>query len=422
MSRWQREAALDLRIGAGDWQITQAGDVLARAAFDQLDELLRSLATASLEGMSRGARLDVVVHERWVRSFTVEPPAGLRSLGELRALAAARLEQLFGVDASEWVVRGQWCSTRSFAVTALPVALVEAVRSLCVRAKLRLIAIVPRWVRALSAQPPSTQARWWGITQEGVLTVALVREQRLTFARSMRTAAGANEDEIMAVAVRERTRSALESDDATDPVRRLDVSASTTSDTARPALYAAHDAARNSPRFGLPPLRRAGPMLAAALGLALVLAIGAKDLSALRDEQARLQIELAAARAAAKAVAPEQPRTKPLPVREVEAFNAVAHRLNTPWPDIFAALEQTMPGNVALLGVEPDTGHARLRGSARAADHRAMVDYVERVSSRSPFGQARLVRHELDEKDPARPLKFQFEVSLRSAQASEAAR
>jgi hypothetical protein len=45
-----------------------------------------------------------------------------------------------------------------------------------------------------------------------------------------------------------------------------------------------------------------------------------------------------------------------------------------------------------------------------------MVDYVGRLSSRWPFGQARLLRHEMNEKDTARPLKFQFELSLRSTE------
>jgi hypothetical protein len=72
-----------------------------------------------------------------------------------------------------------------------------------------------------------------------------------------------------------------------------------------------------------------------------------------------------------------------------------------------------------LLGIAPDLQQGRLRGSAQAQDHRPMVDYVERLAAQPPFIQGRLLRHELDEKSGTRPLRFQFEVALRSPAQSE---
>lgn len=418
MSPWRPEATLELRIGAETWRLSRPGDVLARASFDSLDDLVRSFESASIESGVSGARVAAVVHEQWVRSFTVHPPEGLRNLNELRALARVRLEQLFSVDASQWIVRGDWSGTRGFVVTAMPIALFDAVLAFCGRSKLRLSKLLPWWVHPLgSAEAVSNPSQWWSIRQDGVLTVVHSGDGRLVFARSVRLTDDASEDAVRAIAERERMRFGIL---AAPPTRLLYVDLRADDSVLLPQhapLCTAHDAARTDHPFAWPQRHRAWPTIAVAIGLVALVTTGAVRMSSLADEQSAMVETLAKARATLPVATPVRPDSKPLPRRDVDAINAVTHRLNTPWPDIFATLEQTTPRNVALLGVEPDTGQARLRGSARAADHRAMVDYVDRLSSRWPLGQARLVRHEMDDKDPTRPLKFQFEVTLQPAEA-----
>jgi Tfp pilus assembly protein PilN len=418
VSLWRPEAALELRIGPRDWRLTRAGIVVARADFDSLDGMVQSFSSASLTAQPGGTkRLAVVVHEQWVRSFTVHPPAGLRGLRELRALARARLEQLYGIDSSSWTVRAEWSGTRRFVVTAMPLAMIDALKAFCGRMSLQLAAIVPMWVHALASRGLSRRPQWWGITQEDQLTVVHTHDGRLSYARSVRLAAEAREEDICEIAQRECMRSDVATDAGVSALQRIDARAGTTTlSRARKALCAEHDAARNGHPFAPPRLHRAWPTLAVAASLIALATTGAWKMSALNGERSGLERELAAARAAMPVATPAQHESRPPPRREVDAFNAVAHRLNTPWPDIFASLEQTMPANVALLGIDPDTGQSRMRGSAQAVDHRAMVDYVGRLSSRWPFGQARLLRHEMNEKDSARPLRFQFELSLQSSE------
>lgn len=60
------------------------------------------------------AGLDLAVH--WVQS----PPAGLRSLPELRQVAAVRCAALHGGDPQDWWVAGDWNARRDFVCSALP--------------------------------------------------------------------------------------------------------------------------------------------------------------------------------------------------------------------------------------------------------------------------------------------------------------
>ena len=428
MSLWRRNnAVFDLQVGARDWQLCQADRVLAGASFESLDELAASLASAPIDPSMPGAtRMTVAVHEQWVRSFSIEPPSGLRGLAELRLLATTRMEHLFGADSQAWTLHGPWSPSRPFVVTAVPEALVQAARALCDRIGCRLAEVTACWIRGLAQQPPPLETQWAGILQPGVLTVVLLRERQPVFARSMRVVPDATDTQVRSMAEREQVRRGIDGGKQVSDLHWVDLRRRGLAVPARwPALGRAHDAARRPRPLALPAPHHAWPMLAAGAGLAVLAWFGTTQLAALTDEHSTLVQRVAqAAVAAAEApnAEPARPPSRSLSLREVDALNAVARRLNTPWPDIFAALERTTPADIALLGVEPDARQTRLRGSGQAKDHQAMVSYIERLSSQWPFVQARLVRHELDEKDGARPLKFQFEVSMPEPTVGEAAR
>ena len=425
MSPWRRKnAALDLQVGARDWQLCQADRVLAAASFGSLDELTASLASAPVDPSMQGARrMTVAVHAQWVRSFSIDPPSGLRGLAELRLLATTRMEHLFGVDSQAWTLHGRWSPSRPFVVTAVPEALVQAARALCDRIGCRLAEVTACWIRALAQQPPPLETQWAAILQPDVLTVVLLRERQPVFARAMRVVPDATDAQLRAMAEREQVRLGILGGKQVSGLHWVDLRQQAVAVPARSlALGRAHDAARRPRPFALPAPHHAWPMLAAGAGLAVSAWFGATQLAALADEHSALVQRVAQAAVAAPKAEPARPPPRPLSLREVDALNAVARRLNTPWPDIFAALERSAPADIALLGVEPDARQTRLRGSGQAKDPQAMVGYIERLSSQWPFVQARLVRHELDEKDGARPLKFQFEVSMPEPTEREAAR
>ncbi len=425
MSPWRlNKVLLDLQIGARHWQLCHGDRVLARASFGSLDELALSLASANVDPAMRGARrMAVAVHEQWVRSFSIDPPSGLRDLAELRLLAIARMEHLFGADSQTWAVQGPWSPSRPFVVTAVPEALVQAARALCSRLGCRLAEVNACWIRALALQPPRLETQWAGILQPGILTVVLVRERQLVFARAMRVVPDATDAHVRSMAEREQLRHGTHGGTQGSDLHWVDVRRrAAAAPSQSPALCRAHDVARRPQPVALPAPQHAWPMFAVAAGLAVLAWFGITRLTALTHEHSALVQQVAQAGVSAPAAAPVRAPSQPLSLHQVEALNAVTRRLNTPWPDILAALEQAAPADIALLGVEADTRQTRLRGSGQAKDHKAMVSYIERLSSQAPFILARLVRHELDEKDGARPLKFLFEVSMPEPPVREAAR
>jgi Tfp pilus assembly protein PilN len=119
--------------------------------------------------------------------------------------------------------------------------------------------------------------------------------------------------------------------------------------------------------------------------------------------QRRLQdLQRASAPVAASrsAIAPDQ----------ATAVNAAVMQLNLPWRDLHEAVEQGTPATIALLSLDPDPAKRTLRILAEARDSAAMLAYVEQLKQQPFFVGAVLVKHEVAEQDPARPLRFQIDV------------
>lgn len=107
-----------------------------------------------------------------------------------------------------------------------------------------------------------------------------------------------------------------------------------------------------------------------------------------------------------------QPRTKPtaIPVSQAAAVNRAIAQLNLPWRDVWNAVEAATPATVALLTLEPDAGKQTVRGSAEAKTSDAMIAYVEQLKQQSCFDTVVLTKHEINEQDPNKPIRFQFEA------------
>lgn len=92
--------------------------------------------------------------------------------------------------------------------------------------------------------------------------------------------------------------------------------------------------------------------------------------------------------------------------RDVRFAEQVVQRLSLPWDELFAAIESASGDRIALLGVEPDSQRGEVRLTGEAADYKALLAYLGRLSQPGRLSGVHLVRHEIKADDPQRPLTF----------------
>ena len=170
--------------------------------------------------------------------------------------------------------------------------------------------------------------------------------------------------------------------------------------------------------FAAPGMRRALFQLSPALwGAALVgalLCVGAgaygyrlMQQQAERDAQLR---HLEERRASQSRVVSARPASV-IPAAQALAVNTAVARLNLPWRALQDAVAAATPPTVALLALEPDTRKQLLKVSAEAKTSDDMIGYVEALKQQEMFSAVRLTRHEINDQDPNRPLRFQLEAT-----------
>lgn len=169
--------------------------------------------------------------------------------------------------------------------------------------------------------------------------------------------------------------------------------------------------------FAPPGLGRAlyaGPRVALAL---LLMSLGmmpslvgtSMKYQALLREQARAQARVEAAVPRARA-----PARAPVPEAQASAVNAAVRQLNLPWRALHDAVQSATPAGIALLALEPDAKTRTLRITAEAKNSDDMIGYIEALRQQDWFGSVDLVRHEIEEQDPNRPIRFQIDAGWRS--------
>ena len=126
-----------------------------------------------------------------------------------------------------------------------------------------------------------------------------------------------------------------------------------------------------------------------------------------REQLDALQAAIAARSTAARPQpVAAQPKTS-VPQAQAQAVNDAVMQLNLPWRDLVEAVRATTPANVALLALEPDAKRRTLRITAETRDSDDMLAYVAKMEEQGWFGAVSLVRHEIAEQEPNRPLRFQ---------------
>jgi len=158
--------------------------------------------------------------------------------------------------------------------------------------------------------------------------------------------------------------------------------------------------------FRVPPRAYAFLFGTACLGFVLV-----SQVASYREEREQLEALQAAIAARATAARPlpvaATPRFTVAPA-QAQAVNDAVMQLNLPWRDLVEAVQAATPSNVALLALEPDAKRRSLRITAEAKSSDDMLAYVAKMEEQGWFGAVALVRHEIAEQEPNRPLRFQI--------------
>jgi hypothetical protein len=130
------------------------------------------------------------------------------------------------------------------------------------------------------------------------------------------------------------------------------------------------------------------------------------------ERQRVLDSRLAAVRAQSVAPAAVVPASARLQVGEVQAaaVNAAVLQLNLPWRALYDAIGAATPKTIALLSLEPDPRRRSMKITAEAKNSDDMIAYIEQLKQQEMFSAVALLRHEISEVDPNRPLRFQLDA------------
>jgi Tfp pilus assembly protein PilN len=173
--------------------------------------------------------------------------------------------------------------------------------------------------------------------------------------------------------------------------------------------------------FAAPSLARtvfhAGPAAWALALLALALCLGAAALGAQLLASGRAyQVQMAAVRSRASAANPVLPVARQPLISEARAaaVNAAVLQLNLPWRSLHDAIAAATPNRIALLALEPDPHQRSMKITAEARNSDEMIAYIEQLKQQPLFAAVALLRHEINELDPNRPIRFQLDAQWRA--------
>ena len=156
--------------------------------------------------------------------------------------------------------------------------------------------------------------------------------------------------------------------------------------------------------------------LLAAAGAALCAGAIVTGSALLQDYQSRtLDLQRKQASLTERGARKPAPKKSNATEAQATAVNNAIAQLNLPWRDLLDAVEAATPANIALLTLAPDAKKHVVKGSAEAKSSDAMIDYIEQLKQQDFFSAVVLTKHEINEQDPNRPIRFQFEAQWAEA-------
>ncbi|SDH37003.1 MULTISPECIES: hypothetical protein [unclassified Duganella] len=156
------------------------------------------------------------------------------------------------------------------------------------------------------------------------------------------------------------------------------------------------------------------PAVLALAGLGVLLcagaAIGGWQLIEQKREREH-QLQHLRERVAAISARPVEVARVAIPEAQAAFVNGAIMQLNLPWRELQDAVLAATPRSVALVAMEPDPRKRILKITAETKSSDDMVAYVEALKEQESFSDVLLTRHEINEQDPNRPLRFQLEAT-----------
>ncbi|WP_371764714.1 PilN domain-containing protein [Massilia sp.] len=156
-------------------------------------------------------------------------------------------------------------------------------------------------------------------------------------------------------------------------------------------------------------------LLIIALGLAPGLGSSITQYRRLQGVEAQRTAQVAQAQARAVARAPVAAPARTVPPAQAGAVNTSVQQLNLPWRGLHDAVQAATPATIALLALEPDARKSSVRITAEAKNSDDMIAYVEALQRVEWFTTVLLARHEINEQDANRPIRFQIDAQWRAA-------
>jgi len=159
----------------------------------------------------------------------------------------------------------------------------------------------------------------------------------------------------------------------------------------------------------------AGALLVAGMGVS-GLAWHAVELTRATDA---LERELA--QRAEGTTALQRPAPPSVPPAHRVAVAGIVARLNFDWVALLNELEQRVPMDVAVIEIEPRPAQSLLLLTIEAASAAAALSCLQSLNASQRFADGRVLKHEVNERDGNKPLRFVLALQLRTAKSAEAA-
>lgn len=100
---------------------------------------------------------------------------------------------------------------------------------------------------------------------------------------------------------------------------------------------------------------------------------------------------------------------------DIKQASEVLRQLTLPWEDLFQAVESSTIPQVTLLGMEPDLEKHVVSISCEAKDVASMLRFMERLEARQEFTGVYFQNHQVQLRDPERPVRFSLIAFWRAA-------
>jgi len=180
--------------------------------------------------------------------------------------------------------------------------------------------------------------------------------------------------------------------------------------------FAEDSLARRFSRFSLFSLLLALVLIAATtlLGMRLFGAYQIKQVT--QNQSSEKQMALAKAKRQAERATKESTDAD-LPKARIVALNQAIGQLNLPWTDLLDNLQAAEVPEVSVLRLEPEVENKLLKINAEAKTLEAMFSFVQKLNRQAMFHDASLLKHEVNEQDVNKPIRFQLRVEWTTAGA-----